>query len=48
MRDTGTLKENSLNGRKPVLVEYCGRNLTKVKVQMRNKEMEVVNTGNTL
>ena len=48
MRDTGTLKENSWSGRKPVSVEYCSRNSTKVKVQMRNKEMEVVNTGNTL
>lgn len=43
-----SLKENSFSGRKPVLVEYWGRNLTKVKIQMKNKEMEVVNIGNTL
>lgn len=48
MQNTDTLKENSFSGRKPVLVEYWGRNLTKVKIQMKNKEMEVVNIGNTL
>lgn len=48
MQDTDTLKENSFSGRKPVLVEYWGRNLTKVKAQMRNKGTEVVNIGNTL
>ena len=38
----------SLSPTSPVLVEYWGRNLTKVKIQMKNKEMEVVNIGNTL
>lgn len=45
-RDIDTLKENSLSARKPALVECWGRNLIKIKGQMRGKEAEVVSVGN--
>lgn len=46
MEDIDTLKENSFSERKPALVECWGRNLIRIKVQMRGKEAEAMSVGN--
>lgn len=42
MGDNDTLKEKSFSDRKSVFVMCWGRNLIRIKVQMRGKEAEAV------